>query len=428
MESKYITGLPVIALETGKLMGKVQSVAVDPEKKQVSALITGEKIFLKTRSQAVSFDQLRSFGPDAVTISSETDMLDLSGQSELLELINRQFLQHQVISEDGTLIGAVEDFSFDPTSGKLHALVIKGSSSSPIPGEKAYLGLENVRKFGKDFVICQVNAMDQLEVITGEKGEKAETRGWESTAGRLCPAAQRISHMMPGAEGKVREMGYSLEVKGINFALGREAGYQVTSPTGEIVAHKGDSITQDMVDQARRSNCLHSLLLSAGVGEIIEGIDYATDKLDEGSRRLIEAWQNYRNSPHNQVPVNDISGKEAGEIVSPAGGREKEEFSGPLQAEMDRQAGYYEQGQKKESQEGIINNPHRLYPDYSGSGAPSGLIPSRKQDPSQDTWQELEQRLETGLQQLQKWEDKLGSLVEELKSMTRKDDCDDSPD
>ncbi len=317
MESKLIRSLPVITLQTGKMLGKVQEVAVDVENKKVNALVVGEKVFLKTKSAAVFFDQLRSIGQDAITVGSEEEAIKLTNTPELEKQLENSLLEQQVISEEGKLVGTVEDFTFDPATGKLQALVIKGGTAASFPGGRGYLPLNNIMNFGRDFIISTSSSIKNIEALPEniKEDSRAETKAGEAVK---YPTETWSSSL----EDKARVLGRSLEVRTIEHALGKEAGYTVSTASGKTLVNKGDIITQEIIDEARANHRLYQLLFSAGVSEILEGIDYTAGKFDEGSRKLIEAWQAYKN--RGEIPEKETYPYgEKGKQTEPAINREE---------------------------------------------------------------------------------------------------------
>lgn len=296
MESRMILGLPVIALETGRLMGKVQALAVDTDEKKVNALILGEKVFLRTKSLAVYFNRLRSLGSDAITISSEGDVVELASQPGLEKMLENSFLHQKAISEKGNLIGTIEGFTFDPTSGVLHGLLVKGGYASSLPDGTGFLPRRAISNFGRDFVICQDKAGELIEAHTGSGFREPQEEPQGEQAYRYRVKGKNLEEFLPAAQAKAREVGHSLEVRAVEFALGKDAGFTLTAPDGSALVNKGEKITQEIMDRAREQKRLYQLLFSAGVGELLEGIDYTAEKLDEGSKRMMEAWEHYRRS------------------------------------------------------------------------------------------------------------------------------------
>ena len=255
--SRDVVGLPVIELLEGKSLGRVHSLIVNPVTRRVQALEVGERSLLKTKTELIPFEKLRSIGSDAVTLMDHQATVDSDENPELSALLERALIGSRVVTVDGTLAGTVEDFSFDVTEGALTEL--------HLAGEKARthftLPVSLVESFGRDFVI--INESYHHEVREVEP---------------------------PTPERSGRQITRTVEVKAIEYALGREAGQDVTDDQGEPIIRKGEKVSNETIDLARQKNRLTQVLIAAGVGEILDGVDFTREKLDVGSKKLIEAW------------------------------------------------------------------------------------------------------------------------------------------
>ena len=58
--SRDVVGLPVIELLEGKSLGRVHSLVVNPVTRRVQALEVGERSLLKTKTELIPFEKLRS--------------------------------------------------------------------------------------------------------------------------------------------------------------------------------------------------------------------------------------------------------------------------------------------------------------------------------------------------------------------------------
>jgi uncharacterized protein YrrD len=264
-KSREVSGLPVIDLSEGKSLGRVHGLVVDPVARRVEALEVGERTLLKAKTQLVPFAKIRSIGSDAVTLTDNDAVTDPDEHPELASLMERKLNGARAITVDGTAVGTVDDFSFDPATGILADLYL----TTDKPRTHLVLPVNSVENFGRDFIIVK-------------EGHLAEAR--ETEAPPASPSGQQFAH--------------SLEVKAIDFAIGREVGQDVTDSQGEAIIRKGETVTTETIDTAREKNRLTQVLIAAGVGELLEGIDFTREKLDAGSKRLIDSWHSLRGRSH----------------------------------------------------------------------------------------------------------------------------------
>jgi uncharacterized protein YrrD len=264
-KSRDVVGLPVIELTEGRSLGRVQSLIVNPGTRRVEAMEVGERSLLKTKTKLIPFGKLRSIGTDAITLQDFDAVQNPEDYPELASLMERNLIGSRVVTEDGTLAGTIEDFSFDPANGVMAKLFLQ------VEKTRGYLAfsIDVVNNFGRDFIIVREDYL---------------------TAAREIDPGQ--------AERSGRQIVHSLEVKAIEFALGREVGQDVLDDNGGYIIHKGDKVTSEAIDLAREKNRLTQLLIAAGVGELLDGVDFTREKLDTGSKRLLEAWHSLRGRSH----------------------------------------------------------------------------------------------------------------------------------
>src|SRR6476646_9025235 len=114
-----LIGLPVVTLEGGSTMAKVEDMIVDPGRRQVLALVIGEKA-LGRATRAIPFGRISASGPDAVVVPNEKVALDLERDPVLKGLDNGQKVQGvAVMTDDGKKIGTVRDMVIDDRTGEI---------------------------------------------------------------------------------------------------------------------------------------------------------------------------------------------------------------------------------------------------------------------------------------------------------------------
>jgi uncharacterized protein YrrD len=255
--ARDVVGLPVIELQQGESLGRVHGLVFNPDARRVEALEVGERSLLKSRLQQVDFSKIRSFGGDAVTLHNFSPEQEETADAP--EKPEKKLPGSRLVTVNGTLIGTVEDFSFNPENGELvelYAALEKGGGHLKLP-------VNAVENFGRDFIIISEDYMHH-STKTGS------------------------------GDGAAKQIVHSVEAKAIQFALNRESGQDVFDEEGTAVVRRGDKVTHEVIELAREKNRLAHVLLAAGVGELLDGLDFTREKLDAGSRKLLDAWQSLR--------------------------------------------------------------------------------------------------------------------------------------
>ena len=263
--SRDIIGLPVVDLKEGKSLGRVQQLIVNPLTRKVDALEVGERAFLQTKTEVILYEKIRSIGNDVVTVL-ELEAVEQNRQSAKREQpLKRQLIGTHVITIDGTLAGNVGDYSFNPHDGMLAEIFLITEK----PRSYIAFPISMVERFGQDFIIVKANYTDEVKQV-----------------------------MSPPTENTPKQILHSVESRAIDFTLGRQVGSDVTDDHNEIILRKGETVTAETIEQARQKGKLSQLLLAAGVGELLDGIDFTREKLDAGSKKLLDAWHTLRERSH----------------------------------------------------------------------------------------------------------------------------------
>ncbi|NLZ39086.1 MAG: hypothetical protein GX893_05700 [Firmicutes bacterium] len=259
-KSREIIGLPVIDLQEGSSLGRVVGLLINPVKRQVEALEVGERNLLNTKTKTLPFTWLYSIGNDAVTVTTADSMQGTQNTPENI-IPSESLLKTQVVTVDGSFIGSIKEFSFNPEDGTLQEIFLVAEKSHL----QLALPVTAVKTFGRDFLLVN-------------EDYSANTRQVEQTTNNF------------NAHSFVK----SLESKAVDFALGREVKQDVIDDEGNFIIQKGEKVTNKTIANARSKGRLPQLLFAAGVGELLEGIDFTREKLDAGNKKLMEAWHKFR--------------------------------------------------------------------------------------------------------------------------------------
>lgn len=262
-KSREVIGLPVIELREGKSLGRVQGLIVNTAERRVEVLEVGEKSLLKANTSHIPFDKIRSIGSDAVTLLE----YDTEHENEQApdKMLAKKLIGNSVVTVEGTLAGTLDDYSFTRGNGELADLFLTLDKTRTV----LKLPVTAVENFGRDFIIVREDYMAQAS---------------ESTAPHDHAGKQFVN---------------TLEAKAVLFVLGREVGQDVLDEHSEVIIRKGEKVTEQVIELARGKNRLAHVLIAAGVGELLEGLDFTKEKVDMGSRKLLESWQSLRGRSHD---------------------------------------------------------------------------------------------------------------------------------
>ncbi|MGI6551939.1 MAG: hypothetical protein GX779_05415 [Clostridia bacterium] len=182
---KKLLNLPVISLSNGEQQGVVLDVVIDPEQRSLAALVLDYRKGFFKEPRLIPYEDIESIGEHAVTIRDPKDCKRAVNLPQLAPFLKRpvQLLDAKVITQDGTLLGTVEEYSFHAPSGQITDLEISGSFLSDLFHGRAFLPGEAISTIGRNTVIVQAGAQKLL---------KREETGLSGTARTVKETSQKV--------------------------------------------------------------------------------------------------------------------------------------------------------------------------------------------------------------------------------------------
>jgi sporulation protein YlmC with PRC-barrel domain len=292
-EKKFsqVVNLPVIHVQEGAMLGKVRSLRIDPQTKKVTSCEIMATPRLKDLPWYLPFASIRLFGPDAVIVNEAAAVEE--GLSEEPPSPGADLLAKNVVSETGHFLGEVKDYTFN-TAGDLLSIYLKaGLGDAFLKGEQP-IPATSLLTIGGDFIVLRGDYFQDLP-------------------GRDTTAFRQI-------RDKGMEITHSLEVRAIEFALDKKVKRHIHGRDGALILAKGGQVTPEVIDAAREQGRLPQLLLAAGVGEVIDALDVPREKLDAGSKKLVELWERIKSRPaaeNQEGGVPDLKGDAEEDLADP---------------------------------------------------------------------------------------------------------------
>ncbi|HHU75953.1 MAG TPA: hypothetical protein GXZ24_03545 [Firmicutes bacterium] len=317
MKAKAIKGFPVVSLEDGSLLGKVQELLVDPLEKKVEALLIGEKGFLKGRTQFIFYDRVKNIGRDVITAEADKQPTTQEDHTRLENLKKGSFLGNSIISQDGNYLARVQDYTFNTQTGSIEYLHLFDCRKEFDIDEGTSLDMEGVLNLGRDYVIAQVNYEEYLvkpemeekshredagisreagKTDSRTEGEKEEFReeSYESSQGNVRGQATQEEGHTNAIFDKLKDLWSNLEweisregkhlaketrEKMKRYTLGKKASYTVRDIQGYPLVTAGETIDENTINKAEAQERMGMLFLSAISHEVEDGVGVIGDKI-----------------------------------------------------------------------------------------------------------------------------------------------------
>ncbi|MDN5343972.1 MAG: hypothetical protein PWQ18_83 [Clostridia bacterium] len=186
--SKKLIGMPVVSLADGHQLGRIKRLLIDQQKMAIAAFTVDRKGWFKEQP-VIPYNHVKSVGNHAVTVDQASAVVKLSSLPELEALAKHPLplLGARVITEEGTVLGTVDDFRFDPQDGKIYYLDIKGG----LLHSSKSLDTGSILTCGRDALIARAGSEEALQKPGGLLSVK-----WQDTlssAGKTFEGASKIT-------------------------------------------------------------------------------------------------------------------------------------------------------------------------------------------------------------------------------------------
>ena len=296
MKAKAIRGFPVVSLEDGSMIGKVQELLVDPLEKKVEALLIGEKGFLKGRTQFISYSRVKNIGKDVITAESEKQLITADVHARLENLKKYSFLGNNVISQDGDYLARVQDYTFNTRTGIIESLLFYDCRKEIDIEAGTSIDMEGVLNLGRDYVIVRANYREYLmepvvseepprenTISSPETGKKYSQQEEDSIEGRTNAIFDRLKNLWDNLDKEISREGKDLaretREKMKKYALGKKANYTVRDNQGYPLITAGETIEENTIRLAEAQEKIGMLFLSALSQEVEDSMDIIGEKI-----------------------------------------------------------------------------------------------------------------------------------------------------
>ncbi|WP_174729825.1 PRC-barrel domain-containing protein [Mesobacillus harenae] len=246
-KSTQITGLPIISISDGSQVGTVKSLVINPDKGSVDFL-TIEHEDWQVSVKAIPFKKVVGIGEYAVTVESDSSVIDLNEIPIANQLVNKKIkiTNTKVMTRKGELLGEVLEFFIDQDTGNILGMQLS------IGEKQVALRSGAVVTFGKDIVIVQEDAsagfLDSAEELEKSEEELAETDFDE------VQASPSEAAVLEDAEVT------ALKTKQVEILLGKTVTKDILDKDGNIIISEGTVLSAREIEKAQ----------DAGPGIVVE--------------------------------------------------------------------------------------------------------------------------------------------------------------
>lgn len=228
-----IVGLPVLSIAEVVTLGKVEDVVINPDNGVVEYLVVEPEAWYKEH-RLISFRDVAGIGEDAVTTEIKANVVDITSVPAALDLLQKdvQVVGSRVMTRKGKINGSIDEMVIDEETGKITAC-------RWVAGDHQKTGLipaNMVITLGKGMLVVE----DNFESALVDEASEIKTD--------LISDPAVVKNETPTVINDDPLQFFEDQQK--QYLIGRTVTTDILTDDGDIIAAKGDKVTQEMVDKA----------------------------------------------------------------------------------------------------------------------------------------------------------------------------------
>ena len=329
LKTQDLIGKPIISLQ-GEEVGSVSRIIADSENGRIVGLTVNVKGWFKGE-KAIEFESVKSFGNYAVTVELGSHIVTLDSLPSLKKISEESNLYNmRIITPEGQLVGTIDDFFFDTTTGKIEKFILTGGIIKNLFKGRAAIPATSIQIVGKDAIIAISNVeetiqkdeagiQDNIEQLKDDlghwKGDLEHWKDdfeklWDKTRTKAMELSKNVGENIKGAAATGTDKGKELisktseiisekretlrksydqwmnrlqNVKNkpatplsqdeVNSLLGLKAAKTVTTNDGTVIIEQNTEVSQDTISKAQDAGKTKELLLSVATKDLEEQME-----------------------------------------------------------------------------------------------------------------------------------------------------------
>ncbi|MCW2277021.1 PRC-barrel domain-containing protein [Heliophilum fasciatum] len=188
LASKELLQRPIITLEEGQHIGTVHGLIVDPKTLEVLALQVEQRGLFREQ-KVIPYGKIHSIGDAAIIIDRSSHVQRSTNLPHLFQLMRERsaLIGNRVLTTGGQKLGIIEDYYFEPQSGRILFFDIRGSWKQGWLNGSVRMPARCIRTISSEMVLVYENTHEYLEPISSrfsqtiQKIHETSEKTWDRT-------------------------------------------------------------------------------------------------------------------------------------------------------------------------------------------------------------------------------------------------------
>lgn len=193
-ESRWLSRMPVYDIAKGRVVGRIHRLIVDADSRKVVGLLLATRLGREPR--CLPFRHVHAIGEHAVTVKGTDAIAPISELPDMEEAYRsqRRIYNSPVLTESGSFIGDIEEYTINPQSGRLESMLVSGGLIKDLFRGPTALPAHLVVAIGEDATIVKDVAVTYLEQRHREQKQKGKSA---RTAAATAASAATVAAIRP---------------------------------------------------------------------------------------------------------------------------------------------------------------------------------------------------------------------------------------
>lgn len=152
MKASVLNQRPVVSLSDGARVGSVADLTLDATHQKVTSIVLAGH----DGPAVVPFPAVKHFGADAVTIDDSTSVRAAAEAPEGGERRMSTLTGLTVLTQDGTIVGKVDDLEFDAATGQITGLQVSHGGMLGFGGSHQSIAPSAIKGFGANLITVEL--------------------------------------------------------------------------------------------------------------------------------------------------------------------------------------------------------------------------------------------------------------------------------
>lgn len=251
--SKEIIGLPVLSIAEVINLGVAKDLLINSKNGTVDFVVVEPKNTFK-ETMVIPHENVVGIGEDAITIRNQEKIIPFSSSAEALKLLDTdvKVISAKVMTEKGTIVGAISEIAVDEDTGKIIGCQwIPSNEQQPL----GYIPSQYVITFGRDMIIVDKDFKQYVTVDVNNQEEPGVIMEQEEKQQVEIPL-----DTPPETNGEDPLKFFADQQS--EYLIGRRVVTDIVSDQGEVIAKEGEIVTQEIIELATAADKYVELTLN----------------------------------------------------------------------------------------------------------------------------------------------------------------------